>query len=202
MKKTTLVFLLSSALTACDSGLRVTPADSNGSFTSQSSASAKIGLPRQRQLFTSLQTCLALSDAEVSTRTKTSFDTLKSNFSAEGAVQDLNGPFMVSLAQATAEFCADRLNSDSNQTTRKFFGAFQLSATDRVSPTPTASTPKDVSIAAAELARSCWGRAPTQQEADQIADRMLQSAVGKLLDRSAALFLCTVTLTSPEILKY
>lgn len=163
----------------------------------------KVGVVKQRQLFAGYKTCLKLEDESVSLRTKNAFQALRPQLSPEGLVKDFNSPMLTAAAQVAAEFCVDRLDFEASASEQFFFKGFQLVdgkvAQDGIKETGDALA-VDESVRA--LAKSCWGQPAQPDEILIVRDQTLNSAVGKLMNRSTALYLCTVVLSAPKVFQY
>lgn len=171
-----------------------------GETCGEAKAGQIAGLARQRQVYSGFQSCLKLPDASVSATTKTTYNKLSANFSIEGKIADINGPMFLSLAQVAADFCQDRITYEANLTSgEKLFPGFGLkpgTANDFNNPLYANA----LGEAASSLAKSCWGRKPTSQEVVEIRNQFSNSQVSQTRDASAALFLCTLVLSSPAVL--
>lgn len=149
------------------------------------------GLAKQTQLLPAFQRCLKLSDADISAQTKSVFKTVKLSLSAEGKMQDLNAPMLMALTQLAGEVCSDRFELEVRTGVREFFGRFG-------GPEPVPSLEDSI----AKFARSCWGREAMGFETRKIAELFANSSAGQGSDKGAALFLCTLTLSTPDVLVY
>jgi hypothetical protein len=157
-------------------------------------AQPSVGLVRQSQLFFALKRCLELPDTAISAQSKSTYASVKSNLSSEGKLHDLNAPMLMSVTQIAAELCNDRIALEAGKASRNFFQPFKLAPTDTIGGTITQSIEK--------LTNSCWGRAVKGPEVQVIAGDFQGSSVGAKADKTAALFLCTLVLSSPEVIVY
>lgn len=166
-----------------------------------SKATQVAGVARQRQIFNSLQTCLKLPDASVSATTKATYAKMNANFSSEGKVDDINSPMVLSLTQLSADFCQDRINYEiAQKPSEKFFVAFNLAGAANDFSSPLFADILGDSVKA--IAKSCWGRSPTAAETNMVRSQFASSQIGQYRDASAALFMCTLILSSPEVIIY
>lgn len=166
---------------------------------------AVTGIAKQSQIFPALQSCLALPDSAVSAQTKSVYQTIKSNFSAEGNLNDVNAPMLMALTQLAGEFCSDTIKFEVTGSSRNFFGRFDIyPATGPVTVTGGDQQVEKPSIEAtiSKLAKSCWGREPMKFEVETIRESFAKSSVGSNNDKASALFLCTLTLSTPDMLIY
>jgi len=147
------------------------------------------GVAKQSQVFAAFKSCLGLPDAAVSAQTKSIFQTIKMNFSAEGSVNDVNSPMMMAQTQLAGEFCNDLHAHEHAATGKKvFFDQFNV--------------PGTLNATINRFAKACWGREPMSFETVKIAELFTNSSVGTRTDKGAALFLCSLTLSSPDVLVY
>lgn len=153
------------------------------------------GIISQRQLLPNFQACLGIPDSGVSPTTKAAFKEAIPSLSLDGMTKDVNAPLLLAVAKVTSELCLDLVtNVERNSTSRKFFPGFTLSSTASIN----ASQAFDMKKTLTALSNACWGRAITETEMGFITAQMTAGAK----DAPAAVFACTVVLSSAEAIRF
>ncbi|MGE4131060.1 MAG: hypothetical protein AB7F86_05445 [Bdellovibrionales bacterium] len=165
---------------------------------------ATTGLVKASQLFGSLKGCLELPDSAIRAETKSLYTSVQSNLSAEGQLEDLNAPMLMALTQVAGEMCWDRIQLETSSAEKKFFSGFKLDQSQSVAVdlSETQGATLSVKSTIEKLARSCWGRAPLEREIEKIAELFKKSSVGQEVSKASALYVCTLTLSSTDVLIY
>jgi|GEM_PF-4596663 len=158
---------------------------------------AKLGVVKQSQIFIAFRDGLGLNTSQISAETKTLFQEIRTNISSEGDVGGYSAPMSLSISQMAGTFCQDLINFEATLTEPVRLKGFDLS----VGGTG-ASDPSQLKPIINSLARATWGRIPKEGTVDFIATQFQESSLAGVMGRPGALFVCTLTLSSPLIAFY
>lgn len=149
----------------------------------------------QRQFLPSFQKCLGLQDSELSSRSINSLTESKTSFSLDGNAKSISAPMMMSAVKVAGELCQDVINTEVNNSQRKYFAGFNLggNANNQI---------YDLSGSIQKFASNCWGRSATSDEISIITNNMNTVNLSNSKDINAALFLCTAVLASSQSLRH
>lgn len=177
------------SLTACDS------VHQDGEEIHSSSHQAKTpGVLKQSQIIPTFLSCLRLPPSAITTQTKSSLEKLKGNLSSEGRPESMSAPMLMATTQLAGDICSDLIEYEKAQGLR-FFNGFDLE-TKSIPGEPPLTETIDL------FARSCWGRSAKGEEKSYILTEMSKTTLANNKGKSAAFFICTIMLSSPELIIY
>lgn len=101
----------------------------------------------------------------------------------------------MAVTQLAGAVCQDLIDYEITLPEKNYFTSFNL---DGASESAEDLLKNDIS----KIAGSCWGRRPASSEVDLVVEKFKGNASGGVLDSSGALFLCTVLLSTADIILY
>lgn len=147
-----------------------------------------------RQIIPSMQKCLALTSAQVSTAARAAFKEALPSFSLNGDAKDVSAPLMMSLLTVASEMCLSRIEVERTQNTgRLYFPGINLQTSGSNNNVQALNLNKTVQ----DLAKSCWGREITSAELNLITKNITGTS-----NRATALYACTAVLSSTQAIRF
>jgi hypothetical protein len=197
MKKLSLLVTLSLLCCHCSPFQSV----ETGGLTSTSQFPTKIdlkekqpGIVKQSQILPSYSSCLNMPMTSYSATTRQSYKDLKTNLSDDGKSTTVSAPLLMAITQLAGDVCNDLIEYEKTNGL-SFFQSFNLSQ-----QSVAGSANLDQSVQ--KFASSCWGRSINDNEQQYIIDEFNKTNLGNTKGLSAAYFICTTMLASPEVVIY
>lgn len=152
-------------------------------------ANAKtVSVAYSQQALDQMASCLGVKTP--SDATLRMYDTKKGAISVYGSAETITSPMMMSIVSIGGELCNDLINQERAPASQRIFKGWDMAS----SATPSQGL---INEAVSRMALSCWQRAETSGERQEIIDTLSSVAANEVrASEKSALILCTSMISS------